>query len=299
MAIQDDKNYVLTGAMLKDLADRILDAYDSPMTLDELTSALESKQETLTPGDNISIDANNVIDVLGDTVPTLTYEDYNYPVAPETPTAIALWKLNPGLYKIAAGTSVRSDSSTLLPNASAIRYALITADENGNTVEFYSANGGGWEENRVNTTSGVATSFAVGTNHQRLLIANDIIDNLNSASGLNPLSANQGRVLNNKIGDLSALHTEDKTSVVSAMNELDARGDGVITKSDGAPTSETEGEIGQLVEDVLNGELYQLQSIESGVYNWVKVGAEEIVSMEDWNNLFDNTVIENVNGVGL
>ena len=48
----------------------------------------------------------------------------------------------------------------------------------------------------------------------------NVQDNLTSTSRVNPLSANQGRVLNAKIGDLSTLNTTDKSDIVSAVNEL-------------------------------------------------------------------------------
>ena len=47
-----------------------------------------------------------------------------------------------------------------------------------------------------------------------------IEDSLTSTSRITPLSANQGRVLNEKIGDLNSLETENKENMVSAVNEL-------------------------------------------------------------------------------
>ena len=47
-----------------------------------------------------------------------------------------------------------------------------------------------------------------------------IEDSLTSTSRITPLSANQGRVLNEKIGDLDSLETENKENMVSAVNEL-------------------------------------------------------------------------------
>jgi hypothetical protein len=48
-------------------------------------------------------------------------------------------------------------------------------------------------------------------------------DVLTSSSNANALSANQGKVLNNKIGILSNLNTTAKTDVVSAINEVNSR----------------------------------------------------------------------------
>lgn len=47
-----------------------------------------------------------------------------------------------------------------------------------------------------------------------------IIDNLNSTSTVDGLSANQGRVLKENQGDLDDLMTLAKTSLVDAINEL-------------------------------------------------------------------------------
>ena len=47
-----------------------------------------------------------------------------------------------------------------------------------------------------------------------------IEDHLRSTSSVNPLAANQGRVLNNKIGDLNLLNVTNKDDAVSAVNDL-------------------------------------------------------------------------------
>ena len=49
---------------------------------------------------------------------------------------------------------------------------------------------------------------------------NVIEDNLKSYAKTHVLSANQGRVLNEKIGDLSLLNTTDKDNLVKAINEV-------------------------------------------------------------------------------
>lgn len=47
-----------------------------------------------------------------------------------------------------------------------------------------------------------------------------IIDNLTSTSTQDGLSANQGRILKNEHGDLTELYTQDKDSLVAAINEV-------------------------------------------------------------------------------
>lgn len=50
--------------------------------------------------------------------------------------------------------------------------------------------------------------------------ATKVINNLTSTSTIEALSANQGKVLNEKIGDLTVLNTTNKTDVVKAINEI-------------------------------------------------------------------------------
>jgi hypothetical protein len=45
-------------------------------------------------------------------------------------------------------------------------------------------------------------------------------DNLKSTSRKNVLSANQGRILNERIGNLEDLSVTDKSSLVGAINEI-------------------------------------------------------------------------------
>jgi hypothetical protein len=59
-----------------------------------------------------------------------------------------------------------------------------------------------------------------------------IIDNLNSTSTVDGLSANQGRVLNNQQGELTNLSTSDKNSLVNAINELDVNYENFLTLID-------------------------------------------------------------------
>ena len=47
-----------------------------------------------------------------------------------------------------------------------------------------------------------------------------IIDNLTSTSTKDGLSANQGRVLKNEHGDLTELYTQNKDTLVDAINEV-------------------------------------------------------------------------------
>lgn len=69
------------------------------------------------------------------------------------------------------------------------------------------------------------------------------------------------------------------------------------------PTSTTEGVVGQTYVNTTTGEIFYCSAVEEesgGVttYIWNTFGTSDVISMADWNALFD-TVIEIVNGVGL
>ena len=81
-----------------------------------------------------------------------------------------------------------------------------------------------------------------------------VIDNLNSSSSVDALSANQGRVLNNNltqfknsVGSLINLTTQDKTSIVNAINEL-------VSEIGQTPSNVyTKLEVDNLISDVESG----------------------------------------------
>lgn len=56
-----------------------------------------------------------------------------------------------------------------------------------------------------------------------ILDSHNIVDNLATTSSALPLSANQGRILNNRIGDLTTLTTTAKTNAVAAINEVNGK----------------------------------------------------------------------------
>jgi uncharacterized protein YdbL (DUF1318 family) len=73
----------------------------------------------------------------------------------------------------------------------------------------------------------------------------NVIDGLTSESATDALSANQGRVLNGKIGTLSNLDTTAKSDVVSAINEVKGK---IITDS----AAETSATIASLTPNVFH-----------------------------------------------
>lgn len=94
------------------------------------------------------------------------------------------------------------------------------------------------------------------------------VSNLTSTSMAAPLSANQGKVLADRIGTLSNLTTTAKTSAVVAINEVNAK---VLTNA-GAPTTSTVGTVGQLLADTTNGKLY-ICTDATNPYVWEEIGA--------------------------
>lgn len=124
-----------------------------------------------------------------------------------------------------------------------------------------------------------------------------IADNLTSGAGTGyVLNANQGRILNNNIGNLTTLTTTAKTSTVAAINELVTSITGITPLTGNlAPTTSTVGEVGQIYLDTTNDKVYILKSIveESGqpdVYNWEELGggggSYDVFTTNEWNALW-------------
>lgn len=145
----------------------------------------------------------------------LTTDDYNYPT--DNPTSIAIWLLEPGLYKIASGVSTRL--SRTWSKASNGDFWFI-ADKGAKAIWW---SGGSADYVRVvlrTDGSSIATYGNIDTANLR----NDLIY---PTAGQYALDAAQGKVLNDKIGgDLSNLTTTDKTSLINAINELAGQGGG-------------------------------------------------------------------------
>lgn len=89
------------------------------------------------------------------------------------------------------------------------------------------------------------------------------------------LDATQGKILADSIGDLTTLTTTAKTSAVAAINEL--VGLETLTGS-AAPTTATEGKVGQLYLDTTNSDTYICTAIVPGTdpdpdtYTWEALG---------------------------
>lgn len=188
-------------------------------TKNEANALLAEKQNNLTAGNKISIN-NDTVSLVGDSITVLTPDDYDYPV--NNPDGIALWSLPVGIYKFSEN-SMKCYKNTLATetkgvNSLIFKYAVDGALLDGTT-------GGRKQFPRLLWMgAGGATS-----SEYHILNSNSMVNNLISTSSDAPLAAYQGRVLNEKIGDLSTLATTDKTSAVAAINELVSSGGGVAT----------------------------------------------------------------------
>ena len=180
-------------------------------------------------------------------VKILTADDYNFPA--NNPEYVALWLLDDGLYGVASGTSVLISGSEVR-NPEQVLFAV---NEVSGIAMITVLNGSPDEKMAtyvVDKTTG--TQYESGW----VLRNTMVIDSLTSTYTDSPLSANQGKVLNEKI-------------------------DGRV-KAGSAPTSATVGTLGQLYEDTTNGKLYQCTEINDSatpiVYIWREMATLEQVS---------------------
>lgn len=234
----NDIFYVLATPVVYTLASTVSGSYAAnDFGTEEFTGTSEALEAVIYYGNNLVDKLRNLLDIqsIGEGltltgselsasgeggVKTLTTADYNYPT--NNPTSVALWLLPIGLYKISAGlpyyrngSNLRTPSRDILcviqPYSSNIKSIFLYNDE---IPSIYRTNMGGGR---------ITTGYSVFGSDEFVLTGQSVLDKLTSSSAGNPLSANQGRVLNEKIGTLSSLTTTAKTSTVAAINELVAR----------------------------------------------------------------------------
>lgn len=148
----------------------------------------------------------------------LTTEDYNWPT--NNPNGVAMWLLPEGMYSCDATTEVYPDNAS-----SSVNRPLFFKFNSGNysTMVFYHETDKNWRYWETVTSTGARYSYG--------RVTPEIINSLTSTSTTSALSANQGKVLNDKIGDLTNLDTTTQTDLVSAINEvLAGAGGGGITE---------------------------------------------------------------------
>ena len=210
---------------------------------------LDTKQDVLTAGQNIHITdesgnlvisadsttytAGEAIDITNSVISAtntgktkvLTSADYNNPT--DNPTSVALWKLEPGLYSWAPGVAISAQTSpSIYTTNGGVAQVWDTANSFKQITIFY--------DNNALLTKVRASDGVVASMYYPVDFSTQIVDNLTSTSNKAALSAKQGKVLKDLIGDLANLTTTDKTNLVAAINEAASGGGGTteLTSAD-------------------------------------------------------------------
>lgn len=212
-------------------------------------------------------DANKNVDLtIEGGVKTLTAEDYDWPES-GTKRGVNISNLASGIYTTAEDTTYIYKQG--VPEIYINKGACIIVANDGvtNSKRFYVFG----KNNGIMIFDEAASGS--GSAWRSLLGAYDV---LNSTSTDRSLSANQGRILNARIGDLTSLTTTAKTSAVAAINELDSELDNAKPLSgSAAPTTSTEGTLGQTYIDTSTGDIYYLSEIDEttspSTYTWEKI----------------------------
>ena len=215
-------------------------------------------------------------------VKTLTSADVNYPA--NAPTKISLYSLNYGIYKIIGPVSIVFGNASTSVQSGFDRTAVVMPGNGTYKTIGWGYNVKDLEWKNVYSDTGSSASEYTGT----------ISDSLNYSSAEHPLSAKQGKVLNEKIGDLSTLTTTAKTSAVAAINELDSDKEGKTITGSAAPTTSTVADnIGQKYYDSTNDKWYVCKAITPGVdpdpttYTWEEQAGGPTVVQEKGSSTTD------------
>lgn len=194
---------------------------------------------------------NEEFDFIGATssgdVKYLTADDYNWPT--NSPDGIAPWLLDAGIYTVDKNAA----SSLKLYEHSGLSSYFGKSDfmyvaHSGNNCVYVLQKADDYKAYRFISNSGQLVNGFGGD----ILTSRAIVDNLTSTLTNAPLSANQGKALNDKI--------EDR-----------------VIQNAGAPTTSTVGTVGKLLEDTTNGKLYQCTAIDTTdpdnpSYTWDEIG---------------------------
>ena len=155
---------------------------------------------------------------LPDGIKTLTTADYNLPAG--SPNCIDGAALDPGFYLIGEQVYIRRGSGNNVYSAGDI--FIKASPASSTTTDLYPLF-------RCAGTTKYWTYAAKNENNNQIdsgtgpiLKLRDIANSLTDTSSEKALSAAKGKVLNERIGDLTALTTTAKTSAVAAINELDS-----------------------------------------------------------------------------
>lgn len=136
----------------------------------------------------------------------LTTDDYNWNSTAGDDTtepfdSIAYWKLPSGYYKVTSGVVIKIPSGGV---SSSIRNMLVMTSEASSVaiISFYNAA-------TIQRLYKDLTPGSYSSGQTKILTVGDIVDNLTSAISSAPLSARQGKVLNEKIQAISNYSTTE------------------------------------------------------------------------------------------
>lgn len=208
MAIDDNTLYGLTGAQVKELPGKINAVKGQPRFL--------------------------------------TASDYNYPVS--NPASVNPGMLAPGFYIAKDGTVNVFDGQTARANRENILFFISKTPSETNMHEMIVIDGNRGASNDSYKVAFFYTDTSTGTTSKRggalgygLLDGGFVANNLDSNASNRVLSAKQGKVLKDFIGDLTNLTTTDKTNLVAAINEAAASGGGsgpTVVQTTGTSTTD-------------------------------------------------------------
>lgn len=167
----------------------------------------------------------------------LTSDNYNYPI--NSPTRIALWRLPDGIYTLQTSISVYAgDSFGTDYQMNRGDYAVITSDPLSSYKIVYIT--------RCNGGKGTIYKTYDGNSAQVWFPPANVVDGLSSTSTGGALSANQGKVLNDKITPGSG---------------------------SGAPTTSTVGTLGKIYIDTSTDTAYMCTKVDGSTYTWKQITA--------------------------
>ena len=199
-----------------------------------------------------------------ESIKTLTTDDYNYHSSGSTDDGVKLFDIPGGIYKVdGAGSQFGVYMSTSTRNTFADGSLFIISDANVTynnkriVFLFYS---GATESVYYYLMNANGSGSAIS---RKVLDNASLINTLTFTSAGMALDARQGKVLNDRIGDLSTLTTTAKTSAVAAINELDSDKEGKTITGSAAPTISTVADnVGQKYYDSTNDKWYVCKAIE-------------------------------------
>lgn len=184
-----------------------LKSIDTTVTPNTYTWEAVGGGSSYTAGDGIDI-TNDVISATNTgKTRVLTTDDYDYPDA--NPTGVALWRLEPGSYLLPSGVQGYTQTYFSTPQVAPQGTYLITNGLYGNVLAA-----GLYVFGATTSPQYYVTRIDNGSRLMGQTLYTTVVDNLNSSSIVNALSANQGKILKDMI---------DANSVATfTTNEWDA-----------------------------------------------------------------------------